>query len=79
MAQDNVRTAPVAIGDNVFIGARSLVLKGVEIGDNAVVGAGSVVTSDVPVNAVVAGVPARVVDWVNAEAERLPSPNSSGG
>jgi len=62
--RDGVRTAPVEIGNNVFVGANALVLKGVTIGDNAVVGAGSVVTADVPPNSVVAGSPARVVGEV---------------
>ena len=55
------RTAPVRIGDRVWVGTRAVVLKGVTIGDGAVVGAGSVVTRDVPAGAVVAGVPAVVV------------------
>ena len=52
---------PVFIEDDVFIGARAMVLKGVRIGKGAVVGAGAVVTKDVPPNAIVAGNPARVV------------------
>jgi len=52
---------PVGIGSNCFIGARSIVLKGVTIGDGAVVGAGAVVTKDVPAGTIVAGNPARVV------------------
>ena len=59
--RDGVATAPISIGDNVFLGARAMILKGVSIGDDAVVGAGSVVVDDVPAGAVVAGVPARVV------------------
>lgn len=55
-----VRSAPVRIGSNVFIGARSVILKGVTIGDNAVIGAGSVVSKNVPCNAVAAGNPCRV-------------------
>ena len=54
-------TAPVAIGDRVWIGCRATVLKGVRIGDGAVVAAGAVVTQDVPARALVAGNPARVV------------------
>lgn len=50
---------------NVFIGARSIVMKGVTIGDGAVVGAGSVVTKDVPANTIVAGNPARVIKTIN--------------
>lgn len=54
-------TAPVRIGDHVWIGTRAVVLKGVTIGDGAIVAAGAVVTSDVPPGAVVGGVPARVI------------------
>jgi acetyltransferase-like isoleucine patch superfamily enzyme len=53
--------APVEIGDDVFIGTRAIVLKGVCIGRGAVVGAGSVVTRSVPEFAVVAGNPAVMV------------------
>jgi acetyltransferase-like isoleucine patch superfamily enzyme len=56
-----IRSAPVTIGDNVFIGARTIILKGVNIGNKSVIGAGSVVTSDIPENCVAAGNPARVV------------------
>lgn len=49
------------VGENCFIGGRSLILPGVEIGDNCVVGAGSVVTKSVPPRSVVAGNPARVL------------------
>ncbi len=54
-------TAPVLIGDNVWIGHDVIILKGVHIGDNAIVAAGSVVTKDVPANVIAAGNPARVV------------------
>ncbi|WP_195701873.1 2,3,4,5-tetrahydropyridine-2,6-dicarboxylate N-acetyltransferase [Companilactobacillus futsaii] len=52
---------PVRIGDNVIVGANAVVLEGVQVGDNAVVGAGAIVTKDVAPNAVVAGVPAKVL------------------
>ena len=58
---------PVFIGENVFIGARVTILKGVEIGNNAVIAAGSVVSSNVPENAIAAGVPARIVSYVNCK------------
>jgi acetyltransferase-like isoleucine patch superfamily enzyme len=54
-------TAPVLIGDGVWIGCRATVLKGVTIGDGAVVAAGSVVVGDVPARALVGGNPARVL------------------
>lgn len=54
-------TAPVTIGDHVWIGARAIVLKGVTIGDGAIVAAGAVVTRDVPAATIVAGNPARPV------------------
>ena len=51
----------VTIGNNVFIGAESVVLPGVTIGNNVIVGANSTVTHDVPDNTVVVGSPARVL------------------
>lgn len=54
-------TAPVRIEKGAWLGARSIILKGVTVGEGAVVGAGSVVTKDVPPYTVVAGNPARVV------------------
>ncbi len=54
-------TAPVSIGNYVFIGPRAIILPGVNLGRGAVVGAGAVVTKDVPDYAVVGGVPARII------------------
>ena len=51
----------VTIGNNVFIGMNSVILKGVTIGNNVIIGAGSLVNKDVPDNCVVAGNPARVI------------------
>lgn len=59
---------PVVIGDDVWIGADVVILKGVTIGDRAVVGAGAVVTRDVPPDTVVAGNPARAVGVIQARA-----------
>jgi acetyltransferase-like isoleucine patch superfamily enzyme len=58
---DDIPAAAIVIGDNVFIGARSMILKGVHVGENSVIGAGSVVVSDIPPNVMAAGVPARVL------------------
>lgn len=58
---DDCATKPIIIGDDVFIGAQSIILKGVTIGDRAIIGAGSVVTKDVPADAIVAGNPAVVI------------------
>ena len=54
-------SAPVTIGDDVFIGTRSTVMKGVTIGSGSIIAAGSVVTRDIPENSVAAGVPALVL------------------
>lgn len=51
----------VVIGDDVFLGARSIILKGVSIGNGSVIGAGSVVTQDIPPFTVAAGNPCRVL------------------
>jgi acetyltransferase-like isoleucine patch superfamily enzyme len=51
----------VIVGSNVWIGYGACVLRGVSVGDNAVIGTNSVVTRDVPANAVVAGIPARII------------------
>jgi acetyltransferase-like isoleucine patch superfamily enzyme len=53
--------ASICIGDRVWLGMRSIVLKGVSIGSGTVIGAGSVVTRDVPANCVAAGNPAQVI------------------
>lgn len=58
---EKTRKASIVIEDNAFIGARSIILKGVTIGEGAVVGAGSVVSKDVPPYSIVCGNPARVV------------------
>ena len=55
---------PIIIGNDVFIGARAIILKGVTIGEGAVVGAGAVVAHDVPPRTIVAGNPARIVGRV---------------
>ena len=65
----------VTIGNNVFIGAESVVLPGVTIGDNVIIGANSTVTHDIPANSVAAGSPARVIctleEYLAKEKKRL--------
>jgi acetyltransferase-like isoleucine patch superfamily enzyme len=57
----HVKSRPVVIGDDVFIGTNAMILKGVTIGDRAIIGAGSVVSCDVPADEIWAGNPARFV------------------
>jgi carbonic anhydrase/acetyltransferase-like protein (isoleucine patch superfamily) len=61
-----IATSPIKIGRGVFIGARSIILKGVTIGDGAVIGAGSVVIKDVPAGMLAAGNPAKVIRSTHA-------------
>lgn len=67
----------VNIGNNVFIGAESVVLPGVTIGDNVIIGANSTVTHDIPENSVAVGSPARVIctleEYLNKERSRMES------
>lgn len=63
------RSRAVVIEDDVFIGARSVVLPGVRIGKGAVVGAGSVVTKDIPSNAVSAGNAARFIRQLDTKEQ----------
>ena len=59
----------VEVGSNVWIGYGACILRGVRVGDNSIVGTNSVVTKDVPANAVVAGIPARVIRMREAPEE----------
>jgi acetyltransferase-like isoleucine patch superfamily enzyme len=54
-------TAPISIGNDVYIGVQSIILPNVNIGNKCIIGAGSVVSRDVPDNSVYAGVPARFI------------------
>lgn len=65
----------VIIEDNVFIGARAVIMPGVTIGENSIIGAGSVVTKNVPSGVVVAGNPAKIImnvdSYLNKKKELL--------
>lgn len=61
---DSLDSDEIHIGDDVFIGTRSIILKGVRIGSGSVVAAGSVVTKDVPDYCISAGNPAKVVRYL---------------
>ena len=58
-------TFPIIVGDDVYIGIRSIIMPGVRIGNNVIIGANSVVTKDVPDNSVCVGSPARVIKSVD--------------
>ena len=76
------RVSNVTIGDNVFIGAGTIVLPGVSIGNNVVIGAGSVVSHDIPDDSVAMGNPAKVMksleEYVVREKERMNESNTFG-
>ncbi|MBQ2211138.1 MAG: acyltransferase [Prevotella sp.] len=59
--RSKIKSAPIIIEDEVFIGAHSIVLKGVTIGARSVIGAGSVVTESIPADSIAAGNPCRVI------------------
>lgn len=53
----------IQICRNVWVGMNAVVMKGVTIGENAIIGAGAIVTKDVPANAIVGGVPAKILKY----------------
>jgi serine acetyltransferase len=61
----------VKISDNVYIGARVILMPGVTVGQNCIIGAGSIVTKDIPDNSLAVGSPARVIKTTSEYAEKL--------
>lgn len=60
-SNEGTKSAPIVIEDDVWIGAHSIILKGVTIGARSIIGAGSIVTKSVPADCVAAGNPCRVI------------------
>lgn len=56
-----VASQPINIGNNVWIGANTVILPGVQIGDNVIIGAGSVVTKDISANSIAVGNPCSII------------------
>lgn len=61
VGDDISRSKPMYIGSDVWVGFGAVLLSGIAVGSSAIIGAGALVTKDVPENAIVAGVPARVI------------------
>lgn len=68
---EGTKRGKVKIGNNVFIGVRSIILPGINIGDNVIIGAGSVVSKNIPSNEVWAGNPARFIRTIEEHEEKL--------
>lgn len=63
--QNNIKSAPITIEDDVWIGAHCIILKGVTIGARSIIGAGSVVTKSIPADCIAAGNPCKVIRQLN--------------
>lgn len=63
----NAKKAGITIGNDVLIGTRSIILKGVEVGDRTVIGSGSVVTKSIPADCIAAGNPCKVIKHISYE------------
>jgi maltose O-acetyltransferase len=68
--QQGMVSAPVTIGDDVWVGARVMILPGVSIGNKVIIGAMSLVTKDIPDYAIVGGIPARLIRFRNTKNDK---------
>lgn len=73
----NYYSAPIKVGNNVFIGSNTVILPNIKIGNNVLIGAGSVVTKDVPDNTVYAGNPAKKISDFETFVENRKKINDS--
>lgn len=64
-SNDGTKSAPIVIEDDVWVGAHSIILKGVTIGARSIIGAGSVVTRSIPADCVAVGSPCKVIKSIN--------------
>lgn len=60
----------IRVGNNVHIGTNAIIMPGVTIGNNCIIGCGAIVTKDVPDNSIAVGIPARVIETVDAYAQK---------
>lgn len=67
----------IHLKENCFIGARAMIMPGIEIGKNSIVGVGAIVTKNVPDNVIVGGIPARIIGTVDKFAEKLKQINET--
>lgn len=70
MGKSSAHRGGVSIGNNVFIGMNTTILKGVHIGDNTIIGAGSLINKDISGNCVVAGNPAKIICDIDSYLEK---------
>ncbi|WP_253957830.1 acyltransferase [Metabacillus halosaccharovorans] len=70
-SQNYTKIGSITIENNVFIGARSLIMPGVTVGENSIIAAGSIVTKSVPENSIVAGNPAKVLSTIDNYMQKM--------
>ena len=68
---------PISIGNNVFVGARAMIMQGVTIGNNCIIAAGAIVTKDIPDGVIVGGVPAKTIGRYEDLREKMKRYSSS--